>query len=111
MTATPGLDAMRGRGALPLVVAHGGDAALGYRNVLEALEEAIASGADMFEFDVRRTADDRLVVHHDDCIGTRRLRDLRGATRTRRPTPPATACPCSTRCSIARAGRCGSTSR
>jgi glycerophosphoryl diester phosphodiesterase len=61
---------------MPLVVTHGGDAALGYRNVIEALDEAIASGADMFEFDVRRTADDRLVVHHDECIGERRLRDM-----------------------------------
>jgi glycerophosphoryl diester phosphodiesterase len=34
------------------------------------------SGADMFEFDVRRTADDRLVVHHDECVGERRLSDL-----------------------------------
>jgi glycerophosphoryl diester phosphodiesterase len=71
-----GLDVRRRPGAMPLVVTHGGEAALGYRNVIEALDEAIACGADMFEFDVRRTADDRLVVHHDECIGERRLRDL-----------------------------------
>ena len=76
MTSTPSLDIPRPRGALPLVVRHGGDAAAAYRNVMEALEEAIASGADMFEFDVRRTADDGLVVHHDECIGELPLRDL-----------------------------------
>jgi glycerophosphoryl diester phosphodiesterase len=36
--------------------------------VLEALDAALAFGADMFEFDVRRAADGTLVVHHDETI-------------------------------------------
>lgn len=62
---------------LPLVVVHGGAEALRYRNVLEALAAALATGADCFEFDVRRTADDVLVVHHDEDVGPQKLRDLR----------------------------------
>jgi glycerophosphoryl diester phosphodiesterase len=34
-------------------------------NTLDAFESAIQMGADMIEFDVRRTGDGRLVVHHD----------------------------------------------
>ena len=34
-------------------------------NTLDAFESAIRMGADMIEFDVRRTGDGRLVVHHD----------------------------------------------
>lgn len=61
---------------LPLIVTHGGAAASSYRNVLEALETSIAVASDMFEFDVRRTADEALVIHHDECIGADRLSDL-----------------------------------
>src|SRR4051794_15704562 len=56
-----------------IIVAHGGSAARSYRDVLEALPAALAAGADMFEFDVRRTADGTLIVHHDDAIGDRLL--------------------------------------
>lgn len=59
---------MSRRPADALVVAHGGAAARHYRNVLEALGTALACGADMFEFDVRRTGDGALVVHHDPDI-------------------------------------------
>ena len=50
------------------VVVHGGSSPAGYRDVLEALERAVALGADGFELDVRRTRDGTLVVHHDDAI-------------------------------------------
>jgi glycerophosphoryl diester phosphodiesterase len=56
-----------------LIVAHGGAEVCKYRNVMEALEAALAHGADMFEFDVRRAADGTLVVHHDGAIGSRLL--------------------------------------
>lgn len=35
---------------------------------MEAFEVALAAGADMIEFDVRRTADEKLVVFHDPTI-------------------------------------------
>ena len=51
------------------IVVHGGSAPAGYRDVLDAMERAIAFGADGFELDVRRMRDHTLVVHHDDAIG------------------------------------------
>jgi glycerophosphoryl diester phosphodiesterase len=54
----------------PLVIAHRGAwgrAAPGgaAKNTLEAFEGAISLGADMIEFDVRRTRDDQLIAYHD----------------------------------------------
>lgn len=48
-----------------LVIAHRGASAEQPENTIAAFERAIALGADGIELDVRRTADDRLVVHHD----------------------------------------------
>jgi len=53
----------------PAVIAHRGDCAAAHENTIDAFRDAIAAGADGIEFDVRRTADARLVVHHDDAIG------------------------------------------
>ena len=53
----------------PAVIAHRGDCAAAHENTIEAFSDAIAAGADGIEFDVRRTADGALVVHHDDAIG------------------------------------------
>lgn len=53
----------------PAVIAHRGDRATAYENTIEAFRNAIAAGADGIEFDVRRTADGQLVVHHDDTVG------------------------------------------
>jgi glycerophosphoryl diester phosphodiesterase len=47
------------------VLAHRGAWGEAAENTLEAFESAIRMGADMIEFDVRRTGDGRLVVHHD----------------------------------------------
>lgn len=47
------------------MVAHRGASASARENSLEAFEAAIAVGADMVEFDVRRTIDGVLVVVHD----------------------------------------------
>jgi glycerophosphoryl diester phosphodiesterase len=50
----------------PLVIAHRGAwTAARPENSLAAFEAAIALGADMVEFDVRRTRDGALVIHHD----------------------------------------------
>ena len=49
----------------PLVIAHRGATQWAPENSLLAFEAAIAAGADMVELDVRVTADNLLVVHHD----------------------------------------------
>jgi glycerophosphoryl diester phosphodiesterase len=71
------LSALHRSDGRPLVFVHGGAEERRYRNVLEALGTALALAADYFEFDVRRTADSVLVVHHDEEVGPRKLRDLR----------------------------------
>jgi len=50
------------------VVAHRGAHDLAVENTLPAFERAIALGADMIEFDVRRSSDGVLVVHHDSHV-------------------------------------------
>ena len=53
-----------------LIVAHRGVVASGaHENTLAAFQNAIDLGADMIEFDVRRTSDGVLVSCHDDSIG------------------------------------------
>lgn len=41
-------------------------------NTLAAFDRALAAGCDGFELDLRRTADGRIVVHHDPHMGPRR---------------------------------------
>jgi glycerophosphoryl diester phosphodiesterase len=47
------------------IIGHRGASRAERENTLAAFGRAIAMGADGVELDVRRTADDRLVVHHD----------------------------------------------
>ncbi|MYI29936.1 MAG: glycerophosphodiester phosphodiesterase [Acidimicrobiia bacterium] len=47
------------------VIAHRGASAVERENTLEAFREAVRLGADGVELDVRRTANDVLVAHHD----------------------------------------------
>jgi glycerophosphoryl diester phosphodiesterase len=59
-------------------------------NTLEAFRQAAALGADMIELDVRRVADDELVVFHDDKVGREAvdslsLQVLRERSRTEVP--------------------------
>ncbi|HEX9644253.1 MAG TPA: glycerophosphodiester phosphodiesterase, partial [Acidimicrobiia bacterium] len=49
----------------PLILAHRGASAHAEGNTLAAFRLAVAHGADGVELDVRFTADDRVVVHHD----------------------------------------------
>ena len=63
--------------APPKVTAHRGGSYERPENTLDAFRNAVAIGADMVEFDVRSTADHRLVVLHDrtldrttNCTGT-----------------------------------------
>jgi glycerophosphoryl diester phosphodiesterase len=63
---------------LTLVIAHRGASIARPENTIEAFQEARRLGADMVELDVRRTADDVLVVHHDPEIpGSGALATLR----------------------------------
>jgi glycerophosphoryl diester phosphodiesterase len=55
----------RGGPAETLIIAHRGASSAAPENTLDAFELAIEAGADMIEFDVRRTADSQLIVFHD----------------------------------------------
>jgi glycerophosphoryl diester phosphodiesterase len=83
VTADRDLGVLRTGDFGPVVVVHGGAEPRRYRNVLEALEAALDHDVDFFEFDVRRTADEVLVVHHDEELGTTRLRELTFAAAER----------------------------
>ena len=48
-----------------LVIAHRGASAQAPENTVAAFELAVRLGAEGIELDVRRTADDELVIHHD----------------------------------------------
>lgn len=58
---------------MTLVIAHRGASVAERENTLAAFERAAAMGADGVELDVRRTADDRLVVHHDAALDDGRV--------------------------------------
>jgi glycerophosphoryl diester phosphodiesterase len=60
----------------PLGVAHRGVATGAAENTIEAFTHAIAAGADMIEFDVRRTRDGELIVFHDPGVGAAAVGDL-----------------------------------
>ena len=51
-----------------LVIAHRGASTDFAENTLDAFFGAVEQGADGVELDVRRTADDRLAIHHDDTL-------------------------------------------
>lgn len=65
----------------PLNIAHGGAQGRAPGNTLPAFEQAVDLGADVLELDVQLSADDRVVVFHDDIVdratdGAGRVRDL-----------------------------------
>ena len=60
----------------PLIIAHRGASAYAHQNTLEAFHIAMEMGADMIEFDVRRTGDDVLIVCHDDNIRGTIIKDV-----------------------------------
>ncbi len=51
-----------------LVIAHAGGEGLGPANTIEAMELAVAAGADVLDIDVRATADGELVAIHDPTV-------------------------------------------
>lgn len=70
----------------PWIIAHRGASLQARENTIEAFRLAAELGADAVELDARRTADDAIVVHHDDTVAgcdrpiiamsRRELRDL-----------------------------------
>ena len=54
--------------ATPLIVAHRGDSANAPENTLASFRLALANGADGIELDVMFSADQKLVVIHDDTL-------------------------------------------
>lgn len=58
-----------------LIIAHRGASACERENTIPAFSKAIEQGADMIEFDVRRTADQVYVVFHDPALDEKLLRD------------------------------------
>ncbi len=60
-----------------LIIAHRGvSSSLARENTLEAFQKALDLRADMIEFDVRRTRDQRYVIHHDPHIAGKPLNEL-----------------------------------
>ncbi len=78
---------MNGR-PVPLVAAHRGASRAEKENTLVAFSRAVEMGADMVELDVRLSADEALVVHHDPVIaGLGAIPDLKlGALPEHVPT-------------------------
>ena len=53
----------------PLNIAHRGASGLVPENTLIAFDRAMELGADVLEFDVHSTIDNRIVVIHDETVG------------------------------------------
>ena len=64
----PGGPALSQSSQPPLVIAHRGGAALMPENTFPAFDNAVRLGADWLEFDMQVTADDQLVISHDNTI-------------------------------------------
>jgi len=73
----------------PWIIAHRGASAARPENTVEAFRHAATLGADAVELDVRRTADDVLVVHHDARVdGTPLVMMSHHDLRERAPSVP-----------------------
>src|SRR4030065_1388004 len=59
-----------------LIVAHRGAPGYAKENTIKSFGKAMALGADMIEFDVRRTKDNIFVVYHDGFIQGRAIKAL-----------------------------------
>lgn len=79
-----------------LIIGHRGAAGLAPENTIESIQAAYEAGADMIEFDVRLTRDNRLVAIHDarlvrthghkDAVARLTYRQLRALTKDK-PVP------------------------
>ena len=59
-----------------LIIAHRGAPSYAKENTIESFEKALILGADMIEFDVRRTKDNVLIAYHDEMIQGHSIKDL-----------------------------------
>lgn len=61
-----------------LIIAHRGASAYEIENTLKAFTKAIELGADMIEFDIRKTKDNVMVCHHDETerVSNKYLKEL-----------------------------------
>ncbi len=59
-----------------LIIAHRGASRFAKENTIESFEKALDLGADMIEFDVRRTKDDILIAFHDEMIQGGSVKEL-----------------------------------
>ena len=59
-----------------LIIAHRGASACARENTLDAFKKAIDSGADMIEFDVRRTKNNVFIAYHDEHIQGEMVKEL-----------------------------------
>jgi len=59
-----------------LILGHRGSPRSQRENTLESIREALATGADGFETDLRRLADGSVVLFHDDSVGDRSVEQL-----------------------------------
>jgi glycerophosphoryl diester phosphodiesterase len=59
-----------------LIIAHRGAPSYAKENTIESFEKAMVLGADMIEFDVRRTKDNVLIAYHDELIQGHSIKDL-----------------------------------
>ncbi len=59
-----------------LIIAHRGSPSHARENTIESFEKAMGLGADMIEFDVRRTRDNVLIAFHDEMIQGHSTKDL-----------------------------------
>jgi glycerophosphoryl diester phosphodiesterase len=59
-----------------MIIAHRGASSLARENTIESFKKAIEIGVDMIEFDVRRTKDQALIVHHDELMEGKPVKEL-----------------------------------
>lgn len=59
-----------------LIIAHRGASANAKENSMDALRKSIQIGADMIEFDVRRTKDDIFIAYHDEFINNNPINEI-----------------------------------
>jgi glycerophosphoryl diester phosphodiesterase len=59
-----------------MIIAHRGASSLAKENTIESFKKAIEIGVDMIEFDVRRTRDQALIVHHDELMEEKPVKEL-----------------------------------
>ena len=59
-----------------MIIAHRGASSLARENTTESFKKAIEIGVDMVEFDVRRTKDQALIVHHDELMAGKPVKEL-----------------------------------